>query len=397
MTEGIELPPVTLRGATPADCEIIARMIMELAIYERAPEQCFATAERVSEQLFGARPSAECLLAECGGKVAAFALFFQNFSSWECAPGLYLEDLFVRPAYRRRGIGTLLLERLAAIALERGCKRFEWIVLDWNKPAIDTYVRIGAKPLDDWTVYRLDGDALAAMARRGRAPAASDPPAPEVTKPRVRRKLSAAGGGQPDLFAADHKPAPAPPKPQPEPQAVEGKQPARVVVYTDGGASPNPGVGAWAAILVSDGRRRELVGGELGTTNNRMELSAAIGALEALGPRCDVELHTDSQYVKNGITSWIKGWKRNGWMRGRGREAAPVKNADLWRRLDALCQEHNVTWSWVRGHAGNRDNERADELCTAEIERLTRGSTPAQRREALAAEARRQAAEQGGG
>ncbi len=133
----------------------------------------------------------------------------------------------------------------------------------------------------------------------------------------------------------------------------------RVVIHTDGACSGNPGPGGWGAILEWNGHKKELHGGEPFTTNNRMELMAAIRALENLKRACTVDIHTDSQYLRNGITSWIKSWKRNGW-RTASRE--PVKNADLWRRLDEALQRHTVHWRWVRGHAGHDLNERADEL-----------------------------------
>ena len=133
----------------------------------------------------------------------------------------------------------------------------------------------------------------------------------------------------------------------------------RVVVFTDGACSGNPGPGGWGAILRLGDRARELSGGEAQTTNNRMELSAAIAALEALTRPCRVELHTDSRYLRDGVTSWIHGWKRNGW---RTADKKPVKNEDLWRRLDAAASRHQVDWRWVRGHAGHALNERADAL-----------------------------------
>jgi len=132
-----------------------------------------------------------------------------------------------------------------------------------------------------------------------------------------------------------------------------------VVVYTDGGCAPNPGPGGWGAILISGRHRKELCGGELDTTNNRMELTAAIAALEALKKHSRVELHTDSQYVHKGIESYIHGWKRNGW---KTADKKPVKNVDLWQRLDAARERHEVHWRWVKGHAGHTENERADEL-----------------------------------
>jgi ribonuclease HI len=133
----------------------------------------------------------------------------------------------------------------------------------------------------------------------------------------------------------------------------------RVVIHTDGACSGNPGPGGWGAILEFDGVEKEISGGAPDTTNNRMELTAAIEALSALKRPCAVELHTDSEYLRNGITQWINGWKRNGW---KTRERKPVKNADLWQALDALVQTHKVEWHWVRGHAGHDINERADEL-----------------------------------
>ena len=132
-----------------------------------------------------------------------------------------------------------------------------------------------------------------------------------------------------------------------------------VVIYTDGACSGNPGPGGWGAILISGEHRRELCGGEGATTNNRMELTAAIRALAALKRPCKVELHTDSQYVRQGITEWLAGWKARGW---RTAAKAPVKNEDLWRELDSARARHDVAWRWVKGHAGHPLNERADEL-----------------------------------
>ncbi|HVJ73719.1 MAG TPA: ribonuclease HI [Casimicrobiaceae bacterium] len=132
-----------------------------------------------------------------------------------------------------------------------------------------------------------------------------------------------------------------------------------VVVYTDGACKGNPGPGGWGALLVADEREMELYGGEAATTNNRMELTAVIRALEALKRPSDVEVHTDSQYVKNGIESWIHGWKRNGW---KTADRKAVKNAELWRELEALANRHRVRWHWVKGHADNAGNLRADAL-----------------------------------
>jgi ribonuclease HI len=138
----------------------------------------------------------------------------------------------------------------------------------------------------------------------------------------------------------------------------------RVVVHTDGACSGNPGPGGWGAILTFGDHEKELKGGETNTTNNRMELMAAISALEALKKPCRVDLHTDSQYLRNGIMSWIANWKRNGW---RTADKKPVKNVDLWQRLEAALGQHQIKWHWVKGHAGHDMNERADELARAAI------------------------------
>jgi ribonuclease HI len=137
------------------------------------------------------------------------------------------------------------------------------------------------------------------------------------------------------------------------------KDSAPVVIYTDGACSGNPGPGGWGAILTYGDRCKEISGGEPETTNNRMELMAAISALEALKRPSRIELHTDSSYLKDGITKWIHGWKRNGW---RTADKKPVKNAELWQRLDEARERHDIDWRWVRGHAGHPENERADEL-----------------------------------
>jgi ribonuclease HI len=153
----------------------------------------------------------------------------------------------------------------------------------------------------------------------------------------------------------------------------ESKNGDRVTVHTDGACSGNPGPGGWGVILQWGGHTKELHGGESHTTNNRMELTAAIMALESLKRQVIVDLHTDSQYLRNGITSWINGWKRNGW---RTADKKPVKNADLWQRLDDAVRHHTVHWHWVRGHAGHDLNERADELARegiAEVKAAARG------------------------
>ena len=133
----------------------------------------------------------------------------------------------------------------------------------------------------------------------------------------------------------------------------------KVVIHTDGACSGNPGPGGWGVILESGSRRKELKGGEALTTNNRMELTAAIEALEVLKAPSEVDLYTDSNYLRDGITSWIKGWKKNGW---RTADRKPVKNAELWERLERAASRHTVRWHWVKGHVGHDANERADEL-----------------------------------
>ena len=133
----------------------------------------------------------------------------------------------------------------------------------------------------------------------------------------------------------------------------------RVSIWTDGACSGNPGPGGWGAVLRYGGHEKELRGGEALTTNNRMELTAAIEALESLNRPCEVALHTDSQYLRGGVTEWITSWKSNGW---RTASRKPVKNEDLWRRLDAAAERHAIEWRWVKGHAGDELNERADKL-----------------------------------
>jgi ribonuclease HI len=140
-----------------------------------------------------------------------------------------------------------------------------------------------------------------------------------------------------------------------------------VMIFTDGACSGNPGPGGWGAVLISKGREKEIFGGELATTNNRMELMAAIQALEALTRPCKVELHTDSKYVQQGIGQWIHSWKARGW---KTADNKPVKNEDLWRRLDEARQRHDVQWRWVKGHAGHELNERADELARRGIKEV---------------------------
>jgi len=139
-----------------------------------------------------------------------------------------------------------------------------------------------------------------------------------------------------------------------------------VEIFTDGACRGNPGTGGWAALLRTGDKEREISGGEPHTTNNRMELRAAIEALNALKRRCRVEIHTDSNYVRDGITKWIHGWKRNGW---RTADKKPVKNADLWQELTEAAARHDVTWHWVKGHSGHPENDRVDALACAEADR----------------------------
>jgi ribonuclease HI len=141
-----------------------------------------------------------------------------------------------------------------------------------------------------------------------------------------------------------------------------------VEIYTDGACKGNPGVGGWGALLGCNGKMRELYGGEAHTTNNRMELTAVIRALEALTRTSRVRLHTDSRYVQQGISEWIHSWKMRGW---RTADRKPVKNEDLWRRLDELAGEHEIEWLWVRGHDGNPGNERADELANLGVAQVS--------------------------
>lgn len=159
-------PTIVLRPATRADIPLILELIHALAEYEREPDAVEATGDLLEEQLFGERPGAEVIIAEVGGQGAGFALFFHNFSTWRGRRGLYLEDLFVRPEFRGLGLGRALMIRLAKLAVQRGCGRFEWSVLDWNTPAIDFYRSLGAVGMDEWTVQRLDGEGLLALAAK---------------------------------------------------------------------------------------------------------------------------------------------------------------------------------------------------------------------------------------
>ena len=154
----------TIRPATRPDAALITALIRELAEYEKLLHTCQVTAEAIEQSLFGDRPQAECVIAELDGTAVGFALFFHNYSTFLAKPGLYLEDLFVRPEARGHGLGKALLAHLAQLAVARGCGRFEWSVLDWNAPAIAFYQSLGAQAQDEWTIYRVAGDSLSQLA-----------------------------------------------------------------------------------------------------------------------------------------------------------------------------------------------------------------------------------------
>ena len=160
---------VSIRAATRADIPVILELIRGLADYEKLAHECVATEAAIQETLFGARPQAEVIIATADGTSAGFALFFTNYSTFLAKQGIYLEDLFVKPAFRGRGIGKQLLAHLAGIAVDRKCGRLEWSVLDWNMDAIRFYESLGAKAMDEWTVYRVTGDALHTLAMSSRA------------------------------------------------------------------------------------------------------------------------------------------------------------------------------------------------------------------------------------
>jgi GNAT superfamily N-acetyltransferase len=156
-----------IRLAQPADAEDIHRLIYELAVYEKSPEQMVATIDQINQSLFIASPVAFCHVAEVDGKIVGIALWFLNYSTWLGKAGIYLEDLFVQPEYRGHGIGKGFMQTLAQLCVERGYERFQWWVLDWNTPSIDFYQSLGAVPMDEWTVFRLSGDALKKFASEG--------------------------------------------------------------------------------------------------------------------------------------------------------------------------------------------------------------------------------------
>jgi GNAT superfamily N-acetyltransferase len=158
-----------IRPAEPADAALIFSLVVELAAYERAGEQVTGTPELLADALFGVQPSAEALIAEHLDEPVGFALFHGSFSTWECRPGIWLEDLYVPPQHRRAGIGRALLCEVASIALARGCARLEWAALDWNTPALDFYGRLGSKRLDQWVMHRLDGPGLERVAAEAQA------------------------------------------------------------------------------------------------------------------------------------------------------------------------------------------------------------------------------------
>jgi GNAT superfamily N-acetyltransferase len=154
----------SIRAARPDDAELLVNLVHELAVYEKLGHKAQATADEFRRHLFGPRPAAEAVLAEVDGQPVGFALWFTTFSTFRGQPGLYLEDLFVKPTYRGRGIGKGLLAALASLAVERGCGRLEWSVLNWNEPAIGFYRSVGARPMDEWTVYRIDDEPLRRLA-----------------------------------------------------------------------------------------------------------------------------------------------------------------------------------------------------------------------------------------
>ncbi|MBB4757623.1 GNAT family N-acetyltransferase [Xanthomonas arboricola] len=157
-------PTLQIRAATPNDAQLLHELITALAVYEREPDAVKASPEDLRASLFGDGATAHALICEQDGQALGFAVYFFNYSTWLGRNGLYLEDLFVRPQARGQGAGLALLRHLARLAVQRGCGRFEWSVLDWNQPAIDFYHAAGARPMDGWTVYRLDGERLAAFA-----------------------------------------------------------------------------------------------------------------------------------------------------------------------------------------------------------------------------------------
>ena len=167
---------IQISSATEADVPLVLSLIRGLAEYEKLSDMVVTTEDALRRTLFGKRAFAEVLIARAGGEPAGFALFFHNYSTFLAKPGIYLEDLFVLPDYRRRGVGLALLRRVAQLADERGCGRVEWAVLDWNQPAIDFYTKLGARPLHEWRLFRLTGDAIGRLARGEPASGTHTPP-----------------------------------------------------------------------------------------------------------------------------------------------------------------------------------------------------------------------------
>jgi GNAT superfamily N-acetyltransferase len=157
-------PGLRIRAAQREDVPLIYSLVVELAAYERAREQVTGTRELLATALFGPEPAAEALIAEVDREPAGFAIFYRSFSTWECRPGIWLEDLYVPPRHRRAGVGGALLAHIARIAVQRGCARLEWAALDWNTPALDFYAKLGAKRLNEWRMHRLNGHALERVA-----------------------------------------------------------------------------------------------------------------------------------------------------------------------------------------------------------------------------------------
>ncbi len=160
------IPACQISPASPGDVPDVLAMVRELAEFEHLLHEVVATEERITEALFGPKPFVEVLIARVGSDIAGFALFFHNYSTFMGRPGIYLEDLYVRPAYRGHGCGKALLAHVARLAVERGCGRFEWSVLDWNQRAVDFYQALGARPMNDWTIMRVTGEALEKMGQR---------------------------------------------------------------------------------------------------------------------------------------------------------------------------------------------------------------------------------------
>ncbi len=176
-------PSITVRPAEPGDAEVIYRLIRDLAVYERAPEAVVGTQEMLAHELFGPSPSGEALIAELDGRPVGHALFYRTFSSWECRPGLWLEDIYVAPEHRRHGVGGALLAELARITVERGFTRLEWTALDWNTPALDFYAKLGAERMVGWSDYRLTGEALVDLSGVEGAAGTVAGEGPDVEKP----------------------------------------------------------------------------------------------------------------------------------------------------------------------------------------------------------------------